>query len=516
MPKSTFLRPYTGNVYVPDLGGVPPEAIAFAMSRFSRSANDLATSLRKVLGYPVDKQTSFFLENYHGYGHASIADQAPIVFAIQNVSMLAIFIIWQMLQLVAGQERSSRYQPFETTGFSFFENPGDSTEITAMCDLGFSNYLELHRALVESFRTRYPDERFKDEGGWMSKEVYAQKIKKPLEQISDKELLKANQKQAEAIRRARAFDIARYLLCFGTNTNACFLMSARSVERLITQLLVHELPELKFIGQELLNNLTAGDAPLAPTMLKYAKPNRLITKRRDSLMEIRDQLGLNQPIIPIARTSAQVIIPDTKNPILNIAARLLYPHCTCDWQSVFKRLRRCSTTYLEGIIDAGGWQRAIKEDFPRDARGSELTVEFVMDAGAARDLNRHRACWKQYQWLTLGPLGWDMGDCSEVQAAGFEQVFTETCNAMCHTGNIYTVPLAGLIRAVYHMNWNQFIYMTELRSAPSGHFAYRYLTKLMVDSLSAACPLMYNHLIPRIGPGQFRFTKYELDNFFVR
>jgi len=516
--QMTFYKPYTGNVYVPDLGGVSPEELAFAMSRFSRSTDDLATSLTKVRSYQGDKKVEFFLENYHSYGHASIGDQAPVVFAVQNVSMLSIFVIWQMLELVAGQERSSRYQPFKKTGFSFCDSAGDGGPLPInYCDLGFTVYSKLHTALLESFRQRYPDQRFKDEGGWMDRTTLAGKLKKDPADISGSELQEANEKQADRIRRARAFDIARYLLPLATNTNACYIMSARNAERVISQLLSHEeLPELQFIGQELLSKLTEGDTAIAPTLLKYAGYNNSLVSRHDHLYEIARSLGITQRINQSTPTSARVYIPQQEFPLLNIAARLLYPHCTCGWEQLTIYLKDCGPKMWDKIIDAGGWLREAKEDFPRAARGSEITVEFEMDIGAARDMNRHRGCWKQYQWFTFGSLGWDMGDQTEVTAAGFHKEFTNACSAMYNRSNIYALPLAGLIRGVYHMSWPQFIYITELRSGPAGHFAYRHLTQQMLDSLATSSPDMHKHLTARINPDQYRFTRYELDNFFVR
>lgn len=512
----TYLRPFQGKVTVISVAPTP-EIVAFAMSRFSRSADDMATSLVKVTGYAEKRQARFFEENYHGYGHASIGDQAHIGFAVEDVSILAIFYLWQMLELVDGQERSTRYQPFDKTGFSLFELPSNSLDkalISRVADGAFSTYLATHRAVLAHYEERYPDSRLFEEGGGMTREQLAKQLECEPDEVSDRELEHANHTQADKIRKARAFDVARYCLPLCTNTSAGYIMSARSAERIIALLHVHPWPEMQWLGQAIQEALT----PHLPNLLKYTQANLSELSRHQALGQIVTELKLNQ--IEPAEFGASMDYPSRRS-LLNIAARLLYPHHNSSWSTALAIIEDQGPRMWQCIIDEGGWQRQPKEDFPRDSRGGEITVELVMDIGAARDLNRHRGTFKQYQWGSLGTLGVTLGVMhSEIPIDGRSQVedfldYQRRMGIQHHRG---LLPLATKIRAVYHMSWQQLIYMLELRSIAGGHPAYRYLTAKMLDAIAHLDADMHQHLLLKRSQGAFRFLPYEATEgkFFVR
>ncbi len=63
-----------------------------------------------------ERAEQFLQTFYFDYGHRSIADLAHLVFALEQVSILAAIEIVDE-QLWDGQERSTRYQPFRKTGW---------------------------------------------------------------------------------------------------------------------------------------------------------------------------------------------------------------------------------------------------------------------------------------------------------------------------------------------------------------------------------------------------------------
>src|ERR687885_1922975 len=93
--------------------GVPPEVQAYAMAKYSRSAQGMLESIRELSQQKAEQ----FLETfYFQYGHRSIADLAHLVFGLEQISILAAIAVvdepvWD------GQERSTRYQPFRKTGW---------------------------------------------------------------------------------------------------------------------------------------------------------------------------------------------------------------------------------------------------------------------------------------------------------------------------------------------------------------------------------------------------------------
>src|ERR1700676_154249 len=91
---------------------MPPEKIAYALARYSRSADSIRDSVEWVRTHDSTK----FLESfYFQYGHASIADLGHIVMCFEGVSELAATEI-EDEQLWDGQARSSRYQDFSRSG----------------------------------------------------------------------------------------------------------------------------------------------------------------------------------------------------------------------------------------------------------------------------------------------------------------------------------------------------------------------------------------------------------------
>src|SRR5882757_2844263 len=92
---------------------MPPEKIAYALARYSRSADSIRDSVEWVRTHDSSK----FLENfYFQYGHASIADLGHVVMCFEGVSELAATEI-EDEPLWDGQARSSRYQDFSHSGF---------------------------------------------------------------------------------------------------------------------------------------------------------------------------------------------------------------------------------------------------------------------------------------------------------------------------------------------------------------------------------------------------------------
>src|SRR5437868_12306168 len=93
--------------------GVEPEVQAYAMAKYSRSALSMRESLKEINDQKAEKFLNTF---YFQYGHRSIADLAHIAFAIERLSMIAATIVadesrWD------GQERSTRYQDFQKSGY---------------------------------------------------------------------------------------------------------------------------------------------------------------------------------------------------------------------------------------------------------------------------------------------------------------------------------------------------------------------------------------------------------------
>src|SRR5579862_5892193 len=122
--------------------GAEPEVQAYAMAKYSRSALSMKESLRELNDQKAEKFLNTF---YFQYGHRSIADLAHIAFAIERLSILAATIAvdeprWD------GQERSTRYQDFQKSGYyvpDFGDDDGARMLYRETLDHLFSEYRQL-------------------------------------------------------------------------------------------------------------------------------------------------------------------------------------------------------------------------------------------------------------------------------------------------------------------------------------------------------------------------------------
>src|SRR5512146_3196972 len=200
-PKQS--RPAT-QVYA--IYGVEPEVQAYAMAKYSRSALSMRESLAEMSAQKAEKFLNTF---YFQYGHRSIADLAHLAFAIERLSILAAVAVVDE-QRWAGQERSTRYQDFKKSGYhvpDFSPDQAAAALYRDLLDALFREYQSVSQLMWEYLQSRVPLR----EG--MKTEDYERTL------------------------RARAFDIARYLLPLATNTSLGQIVSARTLENQIARML---------------------------------------------------------------------------------------------------------------------------------------------------------------------------------------------------------------------------------------------------------------------------------------
>src|SRR5215469_11059209 len=165
--------------------GADPEVLAYAMAKYSRSALSMRESLNEISAQRAEQFLNTF---YFQYGHRSIADLAHIAFAVERLSLLAAIVLVDE-QRWDGQERSTRYQNFLKSGWYFPDFAEDTTSA------------DLYRATIENLFATY-------QGTTVAVlELLRKRIPCP-------ETMKAD--AYERTLKARAFDVARYLLPLAT------------------------------------------------------------------------------------------------------------------------------------------------------------------------------------------------------------------------------------------------------------------------------------------------------------
>src|SRR6185312_2103915 len=116
--------------------GADPEVLAYAMAKYSRSALTMKESLAEISAQRAEQFLNTF---YFQYGHRSIADLAHIPFAVERLSLLAAIELVDE-QRWDGQERSTRYQNFRTSGWHTPDLGTRTAEFTAAVEGLFGAY----------------------------------------------------------------------------------------------------------------------------------------------------------------------------------------------------------------------------------------------------------------------------------------------------------------------------------------------------------------------------------------
>src|SRR6202142_2574798 len=230
---------------------MPPEKVAYALARYSRSPDSIRDSVAWVRTHDSAK----FLESfYFQYGHASIADLGHVVLCFEGVSELAATEI-EDEQLWDGQARSSRYQDFSRSGFV---TPPElaATVYPAAAQKLLDAYHHIHQHILQHLTEKLP---------------------RPDDMKSD-----AYQRNLAA----RAFDVARYTLFFGIPTGVGQVTSIRTLERQIRRLKASEYAEIRELAEEIaeacsqppacawdLGNAENAAEPLAPTLARHVEPD---------------------------------------------------------------------------------------------------------------------------------------------------------------------------------------------------------------------------------------------------
>ena len=449
---------------------MPPEKSAYALARYSRSADSIGDSLEWVRGHDSAKFLDSF---YFQYGHASIADLGHCIFCFEGVSELAAIEI-EDEQLWDGQAKSSRYQDFFMETIPLFRPPRfKPPRIVVPQELAGSPaesvYQKATRALIKDYLNVHESLR-----GYLAKTI---RKPKGMDDRAYKRTIKA-----------RAYDDARYLLFTGISTNVGQVTSIRTLEKQMRKLGgVSEYREVHGIAREMHDACAAPPAclwdasqagePVAPTLAKYAKPDTAAADAHER----------------VSAWAQQNFDPGAYEPPRDVD---LVPACGPLDETVASWLYAVTAHPFRAILDAvSGWSRARRLEvldvaLEGRARRDELAMPFrsgygyifdvVTDIGAYRDLHRHRRC-QQIRQRFSGDLGCARPE--HVDAAGVGERYDRALKRAAadrkriaktsEPASHYLLPFAARCRSLYKMDFAEAEYISRVRSGVKGHIAYR-------------------------------------------
>jgi thymidylate synthase ThyX len=451
------------------LAPMPPEKCAFALARYSRSPDSIRDSIEWVRTHDSTK----FLESfYFQYGHASIADLGHVVLCFEGISELAATEI-EDEQLWDGQARSSRYQDFSKSGFVTppeFDATQAAVYQQAAAEL-LAGYNEIHARVFDYLAGKHP----RPES--MSPQAYQRNVK------------------------ARAFDVARYLLCFGIPTGVGQVTSIRTLERQVRRLKASEYEELRDLAGEIAEACAAepclpwnesppssspGEA-VAPTLARHLDPDEHFERSREDLRTWAAQnLGAGSSSID----DVDLIKPS--DTLADIVATLLYPVTDWPYRELYELASSWSAARRNEVIDVALRSRSKRDELLRSFRNEPYVFDIVMDIGAYRDLHRHRRC-QQFRQSYSTKLGFATPDL--IRAAGmgerYKNLLSLTSNvagSLPAPGADYLIPFAARSRFLFKMDFAEAEYVARLRSGVKGHFSYRKIAWEMKQKMSALEP----------------------------
>jgi thymidylate synthase ThyX len=515
MSSESFESPRPSNqTSVFAVHGADPEVLAFAMAKYSRSSLSMRESLAEISSQRAEQFLNTF---YFQYGHRSIADLAHIAFAVERLSLLAAIVLVDE-QRWDGQERSTRYQNFMKSGWyfpDFGEDRKSADRYSATIENLFATYQRTTAAVQDLLRKKIPCPET------LKPDAYERTLK------------------------ARAFDVARYLLPLATNTSLGQIVSARTLETQVSRLLSHPVAEVRELGTRLREAATgpawnvnaqaaaalvekiAADNPAladvaaqlltrevrtAPTLVKYAQPNHYLTQSAAELAQAaNDLLG----DVPIDEAPLVDLVEQGEPLEVELAATLLYAGGHHPYRQIRDLVANMPAARIAEIVELGLRHRGRHDEALRAFHaGAGLRFDILMDIGGFRDMHRHRRATQIIQGFTSkhgyeSPGSADLGGNADILAeAGIAAEFKGAIEAAHNAGMeiaagmateaaqsaLYLLPLATRIRSLFKMDFAEAQYISELRSAPAGHFSYRRVAWEMYKAIEQQHPLLAKHI----------------------
>jgi thymidylate synthase ThyX len=398
-----------------------------------------AQRIRQIRDAKLDKGVDSIFKMVD-YGHASIADMAPVAIFIDGISIFAAYYLWSICPVASGQESSTRYIKQNASG------------LVSPHVLGIPEHLheEWEKEMLKAFELYQKALEFWEKLAQENPEIT--KIPKSLLESTDEK----DKKKVDRMLRNYAFDRARVYLPVAAATNVMMIQSARAWASTASYLQSTPWPELVTLGE----NIAKEMALATPRLLKHTKPTestKLVLI--DEINNWKDMI-LDILLYPLELEHG---VGSAANPKANI--RISAPPLT---KSEFQKalVHRTNRYSLVGSALERTW------------------VTFWWDAVAMaeiRDLNRHRTGNK---YCPLVPVGFyaaldqipeGVNDNDMIEAAFWGRNASLDAAEMLIHGSyhyIYWTYLGTQFPFEHQTTADKFIYEMELRTGIGSHYRY--------------------------------------------
>lgn len=451
------------------------------------SLDDLAAEISKWNWFKMDyfnKKSSDFLKKWWvDYGHNSLKDSDRIRFAIEWVSQVFTKVVESPFPALWDfQEKSTRYVPFAKESVIFppeLEKSKYKEEI-----------IRVTQKLLETYDRFLP----------VVKQVLLDNaIFNPWEFSSSAVL--------DRTVTAKAFDIVRYLLPASMTTSLWAGLSTRILETHLSYMLSHPLEEVRMIAKSMHQEALK----LSPWLLSHVKINEYEQTRSQNIANyIQNHYSKNSPKVLqfkwISDEQRVKIVSswDLDNQIL---ASIFFEWARTYGVSFDESLMTVESMTLQqkkDLMQVALESRGQFDRMPRALQHSTVMCEFLMDFGAYRDMQRHRASKQLWQGAT-SIHGYDYPELIDLPwMEEFKSVYDEVMTEMTQLGIKvarenpflleYVSALWHLIRTTCEMDPGQIAYVIELRSTPQWHHSYRKLCIKLYELIKEKAPLFAEYI----------------------
>jgi hypothetical protein len=238
---------------------------------------------------------------------------------------------------------------------------------------------------------------------------------------------------------------------------------------------------------------------VSPTLVKYAHASEYEARSRAELAQAAAELMAGAAIEP----APLVDLLENESLEVEIASTLVYSACHYSYRQIRERVQSLSAAQRDEIVDLGMKHRG-RHDEPLRAfhSGSALRFDILMDLGGFRDMHRHRRCTQIEQGFT-----WLHGHDTppDVTAAGLGDRYARAMERTMKTIHqveagsgaetaAYLLPMAFRKRTLFKMDLAEALYISELRTAPAGHFSYRNVAYAMYEAVQRQHPSLARHI----------------------
>lgn len=344
-------------------GSKQPSINAYLGARYSRSADsvwEIASEVMKKGVDPAERLESIF----HGYGHKSVGDMADLFLCIENVPMISAMRIFNINPVLAGQERSTRYQNFKDP--KYVRIPKD---------------LKVTKELREEY----------DAIIYKHLQDYADLLEPTSEALA--ELFKINKKSRteRKVLEARTFDVVRYFLPLGLQTSLGLVMSARSWADLIgfyrgsNQMIDSQLGELIYdvlVGTKELDKL--GYIAEADGLIRHTESNKT---RYDSTCEIIGKLKRSKKRLKMPeRVGEYLKISNNSDAVATLISNILLLD-----DPLYDPDNEYSSVMRKNVGEIINKHHHHYRQIGCVGQSGAIQIDSFADQGILKDLNRHRS-----------------------------------------------------------------------------------------------------------------------------